>query len=348
MLSKFKNWLKTNNNLLWVSIVALMVIGVIAMYFIAPHTITRLGRNILFHRYWQIVLMGFLVMLLCSRMSKKFVLITSWSVGILALILILMTAVSPHYVAGSSRYVFLFGTMIDPFTLMLPAYVVLLSKWLSDENNKWVMLVGFLITLLIAVIALIAPYVFMSVLYLFLFGIMSVVSRRIKPKFFYIGMLVVFGVFVASILFMPHVQYRILNFGNYATQMSFNAITHSAIIGNTEQSLSALSRLPGAVNDFMFTGIIAKMGLLFGLLVLGLYGCIAIKLSNIIKTSTDKFSKNITIGTLVLFATCLFVSFAMAFGLVSLSANWPFIGFYASMYMMWCMLFGFVFATNKK
>ena len=348
MLSKFKNWLKTDNNLLWFSVCSLMVIGVIAMYFVAPYTITRLGRNILFHRYWQIVLMGFLVMLLCSRMSKKIVFTTSWAVGIISLILILMTAVSPHYVAGSSRYVFLFGTMINPFTLMLPAYIVLLSKWMSDENNKWAMPVGFLITLFIATIAFLAPYVFMAELYLLLFGIMVVASHRIKPKFFYIGMLIVLGAFVISALVMPHVQYRILNFGNYATQMSLNAITHSAVIGNTTQSLSALSRLPGSINDFMVTSIIAKFGLLFGLLILGLYGCILAKLSGMIKNTTDKFSKNVTIGTLTLFATCLFVSFVMAFGLVSASANWPFIGFYASMYMMWCMLFGFVFATNKK
>jgi cell division protein FtsW (lipid II flippase) len=325
-----------------------MVIGVIAMYFIAPYTITRFGRSIVFNRYWQIVLLGFLVMLLCSRMSKKIVFTTSWAVGIISLILILMTAVSPHYVAGSSRFIHLFGTMIDPFTLMLPAYIVLLSKWLSDENSKWGIWVGFVITLFISTVACMAPYMFMSVLYLLVFGIMAVASHRIKPNVFYAGLGGALCMFIMACLFLPHVQYRILNFGNYATQMSLNAITHSAIIGNTTQSLSALSRLPGSINDFMFTSIIAKFGLLFGLFVLGLYGCILAKLSSMIKNATDKFSKNVTIGTLALFATFLFVSFVMAFGLVSASANWPFIGFYASMYMMWCMLFGFVFATNKK
>ena len=348
MLSKLKNWLKINNNLLWVSVVGLMVIGVIAMYFIAPYTITRFGRNIVFNRYWQIVLMGFLVMLLCSRLSKKIVLTTSWIIGIISLLLILMTAISPYYVAGSSRFIHLFGGIIDPFAVMLPAYIVILSKWLSDENNKLGIWIGFVITLFISTVACMAPYMFMAELYLLVFGIMAFASHRIKPNVFYAGLGGALCMFIMACLFLPHVQYRLVNFGNYATQMSLNAITHSAFIGNTTQSLSALSRLPGSINDFMFTSIIAKFGLLFGLLVLGLYGCIAIKLSDIIKTSTEKFDKNITIGTLTLFTTCLVVSFAMAFGLVSVSASWPFLGLYGSMYMMWCMLFGFVFAVNKN
>ena len=35
MFQKIKNWLNTNNHLLWVSIPALMIIGLISVYFVA-------------------------------------------------------------------------------------------------------------------------------------------------------------------------------------------------------------------------------------------------------------------------------------------------------------------------
>ena len=52
--NKIKNWMNTNNHLLWVSIIALVVLGLLGMYFIGPYYAARIGfgPNIFFNKVY--------------------------------------------------------------------------------------------------------------------------------------------------------------------------------------------------------------------------------------------------------------------------------------------------------
>lgn len=358
--NKTKKWLNTNNHLLWASIIALIVLGLIGVYFIGPYEMARggwekaWGTNSLFNRFWKTMLIGIIVLFAFSKLSKKWVVRLSWILGIFAFLLMVSTMVWPHYIAGSSRFVSLGILFLDPFAMMLPPYIVLMSHWLSKDkpNKAWTTIGTATLTLFIILAAIHAPYIFMAQVYLLMFLIMTFKARKNVPGPFYVGIGILIG-FVAIIglamWHFPHVQYRIMNIsGNYATQMSLHAMTSSALVGNTAESLTALSRLPGSTTDFAFTSMIAKFGMLMGLLILALYGCVAKGLTDTIRNTKDKFKKMLSTGTLGLFAIYIIMALLVAFGMLATAAYWPFIGYGSTMFWTWCILFGFVIAANRE
>lgn len=357
--NKTKTWLNTNNHLLWVSIIALVVLGLLEMYFIGPYQAARVNfePNIFFNKFWPFALVGTIILFAFSKLSKKWVVRISWILGIFAFLLMLSTIVWPHYIAGSSRYAFFLGGAFDPYAIMLPPYIVLMSHWLSKDkaNRKWTTIGTVLLTLFIVFAAFTAPYIFMVQVYLLLFIIMAFKARKNVPWVFYtgLGVLIVFAAFMAlAIMHYPHVQHRIMQMFSAApvnsqTYIAQHALTSSAIVGSTTESLHWLAMLPESVTDYMFTGMIAKFGILMGLLILALYGCIAKGLTNAIQNTKDKFNKMFSTGALGMFAIYTIMGLLVAFGVLATAAYWPFIGFGGTMLLTWCVLFGFVMALNK-
>ena len=363
--NKTKNWLNTNNHLLWVSIIALIMIGLVATYFIGPYELARhdwgqhFGSHYFFNKFWPFALVGTIILFACSKLSKKWVLRLSWILGVCAFLLMLQTIISPIIIHGAARYAHFGPAFIDPFVLMLPAYIVLMSHWLSKDkmNKTWTTIGTTALTLFIIWTAANAPYIFMAQAYLLLFFILGFKARKNIPGPFYvgIGMLIAFvALMVLAIEHWPHVQIRVLQLFEssplysqswWATQ----ALTHSTLIGNTPDSLAALKTLPGSITDYTVTSMIAKFGYLVGLLILALYGCVAKGLTNTIQNTKDKFGKMLSTGALGMFAIYTIVALLVAFGILATAADWPFLGYAGgTLFLTWCILFGFVIAVNKK
>ena len=359
LLNKTKTWLNTNNHLLWTSIIALIVIGLMGVYFIGPYqaTMSKFEPNIFFNKFWPFALAGTVILFAFSKLSRKWIVRISWVFGIIGLLLMLKTIIDPTVIFGSARYVKVGSAYVDPFMLSLPAYIVLMSHWLSKEKaNRILTAIGTtLLTLFIVGTAFVAPYVFMAQIYLLVFVLLVCMSRKTNPGLFKIGIATFAGfVVLMAIAFftMPHVHARIeLMFEPqmYSQKwIALQALSNSAIIGNTTESIRWLATLPDSMTDYMLTSMIAKFGILVGLLVLALYGCIAKGLTNTIQTANDKFSKLLTTGTFGLFAIYIIAALGVAFGFVRAAAWWPFIGFGGTMFLTWCILFGFMFAVNRK
>ena len=358
--NKTKTWLNTNNHLLWTSIIVLIAVGLMGVYFIGPYQATRLHfePNLFFNKFWPFALVGTIILFAFSKLSKKWVLRISWILGIVGVLLILKTIVDPVLIKGSARWVPLGQAYIDPFILTLPAYVVLMSHWLSkDKANQTLTAIGTtLLTLFIVGTAFIAPYVFMAQVYLLLFCILVFMARKEHKGMFKISIvtLIIFvGLLALAFWQLPHVQARFLQMFSAApvnsqTYIAQHALINSTIIGNTQGSLHWLSILPDSIHDYMLTSMIAKCGILVGLLILALYGCVAKGLTDTIRNTKDQFDKILSAGTLGLFAIYTIMALAVAFGVFAAAAYWPFISFGGNMLLTWCVLFGFVLAMNKN
>ena len=356
--NKFTGWLNTGNHLLWSSIIALMVIGLISVYFVGAYESVRFGwyPDFLFNRYWPYALVGFLFMLGCSRLSEKAIIRISWIWGVIGLLLMLLTFIHPWYVNGSARYVRILMWTFDPFVMTLPAYIVLMSHWLSKEKTKpfWTITGISLLTMFVVLTALKAPYIFMALVYSFVFILMAFKARKNIPGLYKVG---IFGLIasvaliVLAVIYMPHVQARFFQIVNghpaYSQiGISIDALTHSTLIGSTPESLRWLSALPESSIDFMFTGIIAKFGILVGLLVLALYGFVTSELTRIIHTTKDKFKELLATGTLGLLLIYVISAVFTAFGILAHSTVLPFVSFMTMPLLAWSVLFGFVLAKK--
>lgn len=356
--NKIKNWMNTNNHLLWGSIIALVVLGLLGMYFVGSYDAARhhFEPNIFFNKFWPFALIGTVIMFAFSKLSKKWVIRISWVLGIMGLLLMLKTIIDPTLILGSARWVIIGPAYIDPFMMSLPAYIVLMSHWLSKEkqNKTWTTIGTSALTLFIIWTAFVAPYVFMSQIYLLLFFILTFKARKDNSAAFKVGMIALISfvaLFVLAIWQLPHVHTRIdLMFHPQMysqTWIARQALANSAIIGNTTESLHWLATLPDSISDYMFTSMIAKFGILMGLLIIALYGCLAKGLANTIRNTKDRFTKLMTTGTLGLLAILVITGLAAAFGLLRTASYWPLIGFGGTAFLTWSILFGFVLALNK-
>lgn len=357
--NKIKNWMNTNNHLLWGSIIALVVLGLLGMYFVGSYDAARhhFEPNIFFNKFWPFALIGTVIMFAFSKLSKKWVIRISWVLGIMGLLLMLKTIIDPTLILGSARWVIIGPAYIDPFMMSLPAYIVLMSHWLSKEkqNKTWTTIGTSALTLFIIWTAFVAPYVFMSQIYLLLFFILTFKARKDNSAAFKVGTIALISfvvLFVLAIWQLPHVQARFLEMFSAApvntqTYIAQHALISSAIVGNTTESIRWLSMLPESVSDYIFTGMTAKFGILMGLLIIALYGCLAKGLTNTIRNTKDRFTKLMTTGTLGLLAILVITGLAAAFGLLRSASYWPLIGFGGTAFLTWSVLLGFVLALNK-
>ena len=139
LLQKIKNWLNSDNNLLFAATSTLILLSLVVIYFVGPYESVRLqhSANFLFNKYWLYAVIGLLAFIMYSNLSKKWVLRLSWIIGVLGILMMIFNIVSPEYIFGSARYFHVFWLFVDPFLMTLPAYIVLMSHWLSsDKANK--------------------------------------------------------------------------------------------------------------------------------------------------------------------------------------------------------------------
>ena len=358
-LKKVKEWLKTGNNLLWVVTTALILVGTISIYQLAPFQEIRMGLpdGFFFGRYLPYLILGIIMMIGCSRMSKKFMLRFSYVMLGVGLLLIGMSLLQPHYIMGTTRYVPFMGIKLNPLMLMLPAYIVLMSHWLSKEttNDKknWIWIGCSALTLLIMFFAINAPYVIMAATYAFTFLVMTMMSRKNMPMAFWASIVLVLGMMSAfsySVLTNGYMRVRLehIMYGTSYTVQAAKAVIHSSgLIGSTPESIQALTNLPDIHTDFMFAGIVGKMGLLMGGLVLLLYIWAS---ASILKTTynASQFRKLLGFGVLAVFCLSFLGNIDTSIGGIQHASYLPFMSCSWNALLSFCIMFGFLLSKPAQ
>ena len=358
-LKKVKEWLKSGNNQLWVATAAMIVIGTIAIYLLTPFLEIRRGypEGFLFGRYLPYLIFGIIMMIGCSRMSKKFMIRFSYVLMAFGMLLLGISIIQPHYVMGTTRYVPFFDVNLDPYLLMLPAYIVLISNWLSKEITKdkkfRVWLGCSVLTAIIVFMAINAPYMLMAGTYVLTFMVLTLQARKNMPAAFYTSLALgaaIFAVFACAVLTHPHVQARLesMLYGTSYTVQATKAVIHSSsLIGSNLESIQALTNLPDVPTDFMFAGIVGKMGYLMGALVLMLYIWAS---TSIYRTTQNasQFRKLLGAGVLTVFILGFLGNIDTSIGGLQHASYLPFMSCGRNALLSFCIMFGFLLAKPEK
>ena len=353
-LKKVKEWLKTGNNSLWVATAALILVGTLSIYQIAPFQEMRmeLPEGFYFGRYLPYLIFGIIMMVGCSKMSKKFMIQFSYILGAFGCFLMLITMVEPHIIRGAARYVPLFGVVnIDPFMMTLPAYIVLMSNWLSKETTKEkkfrIWLGCSAITVFIMFTAIMAPYMIIAAAYALVFLVMSIQTRKNMPMAFYtsialgLGLVAAFSYSVLTNSYM-HARLEHIMYGTSYTVQAAKAVIHSSsLIGSNPEAIQALTNLPDVPTDFMFAGIVGKMGYLMGALVLMLYIWAS---TSIYRTTQNasQFRKLLGAGVLTVFIFGFFGNMDTSIGGLQHASYLPFMSCSWNALLSFCIMFGFL------
>lgn len=359
VIMKGKEWLNKGNNSLWVATAAMIVIGTIAIYQLAPFQDVRIGlpQGFLFGRYLPYLIFGIIMMIGCSRMSKKFMIRFSYVLMAFGMLLLGISLIQPHFVMGTTRYVVFCGMNLDPYMLMLPAYIVLMSNWLGKEITKdkkfWVWLACSVLTAIIVFMAINAPYMLMAGTYVLTFMVLTLQARKNMPAAFYTSLALgaaIFAAFAYGVLTMPHVHARLesMLYGTSYTVQATKAVIHSSsLIGSNPESIQALTNLPDVPTDFMFAGIVGKMGYLMGALVLMLYIWASISIHRTTQNASQ-FRKLLGAGVITVFILGFFGNIDTSIGGLQHASYLPFMSCSWNALLSFCLMFGFVLAKPEK
>ena len=359
-LKKVKEWLKVGNRSLWVAIAMMIILGTVAICLVTPYSAVSMGfsENRFIYKYIPFLIFGVLILIGCSRVSKKFMLIFSYILLAIGCAFILIRMISPDIITGSARYIHFFDLLsIDSFMLTLPAYIVLMSHWLSAESSQkkkvWIWLGSSLLTLFIVVAAFNALYPAMVATYVMSFFMMSCISRKNIPMVFYTSILLVLavlGMLVYFVATVPHIHARLASmvYGtSYSVQMAQNALRSCSLFGSNPESIYVLNNLPDEYNCFMFASIICKMGGAIGLLIFFLCTWTTDLLLEKIK-NTSMFNKLFAIGVLVVFVTGYFGNMSTSIGGIQYEGYLPFMSFALTSLLAYCIMFGFLLSLSDK
>jgi cell division protein FtsW (lipid II flippase) len=308
--------------------------------------------------YIPYVILGLLMMWGCSRMPKKFMIRFSYVLLGFGIFLLMMSVLNPFMIRGAVRYVPFCGINLNPYMLILPAYLVLVSHWLSKEttpSNLMMRWIGCgLLTALICMAAFFAPYMFMVMTYSMAFVMITMYANKNMPHILKASLLLAAG-FFAGVFFtgmsMPHITRRLVQVitgDGYLIEMTHRVMRETGLFWYTNDSIESIGHIPDIATDFMFSGIMGRFGLCTGVLVLMLFIWTGKLILNQAAGTKDRFQKLLCIGALMVFALSVFFNVSTSIGGFMHSSYLPFMSFSRSGMLSFCILFGFLLSKPEQ
>ena len=360
VIDKIKEWLSKDKRALWTATLSMIVMGMIAIAYVSPYMAMRTGWPV--HtftvNYIPYLILGLLMLWGCSKMPKKLMISLSYVMLGFGLFLLMMSVLNPFIIKGAARYVPFCGVNLNPYMLILPAYVVLVSHWLSKEttpNNQMMRWIGSgLLTAVICMAAFFAPYMYMVMTYSMIFIVITMYANKNMPHVLKASLLLAAGFFVGVFvtgMSLPHVTRRLIQVvtgDGYLVEMTHRVMRETGLFWYTNGSIESIGHLPVIATDFMFSGIMGRFGLCTGILVLMLFIWTGKLIAKQAAETNDQFQKLLCVGTLMIFALSAFFNISTSIGGIMHTSYLPFMSFSRSGMIAFCIMFGFLLAKPEK
>lgn len=269
------------------AVVLIAAIGVVLIQAASPAVAERIGLTT-FHfieRHLMLLLPALGVMVGVSLLSPRGVLRLSVGLFLLSLVGIALTLVVGVEIKGATRWLHLPGLSVQPSEFVKPAFAVV-AAWLfalqrSRDGFPGIPVVAGLFLVTVAML-LMQPDL----------GQTFVITAVFAGQFFLAGLpvllvagLVVLGIsgLVGAYFLLPHVQSRIDRFldpaagDNYQVARAMEAFEKGGLWGTGPGQGSVKMTIPDAHADFIFAVAGEELGLLWCLLIVGLFAFVVLR-----------------------------------------------------------------------
>lgn len=325
-----RNWLSAFRYfdlLLFGSSILLLLLGLLMIY----STTLESGGN-LFYRQMIYALIGFLGLFILSffdyRNLKK---ITGWLYVLIILLLVGVWFLG-HNVRGSTRWIDLGFTTIQPAEFAKLAMIIIMAKFLDQQGEKvksfrYLLLSGIYVGIPTALI-LIEPDLGSALIVFLIWLSMLFFSRMNKKHLIVIFLLLaVSSIFAWSYLLHDYQKDRIYTFldpqrdpkgSGYNVIQSVIAVGSGGIYGRgVGRGLqSQLKFLPERQTDFIFASTAEELGLLGSAIILGLFALLLFRIIRTAQKARDNFGMYLAIGIFFMFFWQILINIGMNIGVM--------------------------------
>jgi cell division protein FtsW len=358
--SFLEGWWRTVDRTLLAIFVALILTGIVMVMAASPAVATRIGADqFFFIKHHVLYAMASMVCLLgFSFLSPRGI----WRAATLmfgaAVILMIAVLLFGAEIKGAKRWIGVLGFSLQPSEFIKPAFAIV-SAWIlshhleNHQKYKGIMVTGG-VWLLIVSLLMAQPDFGMTVVttciwlaQIFLAGL----PFRIVVILLGLG---VFGIYAMYSLF-PHVHERIDGFlnpetsDNYQINYSLDAFREGGIFGRGPGEGVVKLRLPDAHADFIFSVIGEEFGLIFTLLVIGIYFFVILRGMNRALNSENLFIILVVGGLLSMFGLQTFIHMGSAIKLLPPKGmTLPFLSYGGSSILAMGIAMGVVLSLTRR
>ena len=352
-------WWWTIDRWMLAAVILLMGIGALLVMSASPPVADRINVDSFHFVRRQFVFLGLAA--ICafgiSLLSIKWVrrLASIMFLGVICLLII--TPFVGSEIKGAVRWIHLAGITLQPSEFLKPAFAVVIA-WMLSEGRLNPNFPGYIVSCMLLatciILLMIQPDFGQTVVVTAIWSTQIFLAGLPMVLVFGLGMGVV-GLAVGAYLILPHVQSRVDRFldpasgDNYQIDRSMEAFMNGGLMGQGPGEGSVKNFLPDAHSDFIFAVAGEEFGLLFCVLVVGVFSFVIMRGLSRLMGERNLFVVLAVTGILVQFGLQAVINMASTQQLVPPKGmTLPFISYGGSATVGIAIGMGFVLALTRK
>lgn len=352
-------WWWTVDRAMLGAIGVLIVFGLVMVSTASPPVAQHHGLHDFHFLFRHLVWLSISVaaMLLVSMVSRRWVWRLSSLGFVAALIGMVLVLIIGEEIKGAQRWVSLFGFTVQPSEFAKPAFAVV-AAWLMAQQKERENFPGNLVTAglygLTAALLIMQPDLGMTFVLTVIWAV-QIFLAGFPFRLMLILLPVGVGALTLAYFTLPHVQSRFDRFFNpgagdtYQIEQSLAAFKSGGVAGVGPGQGSIKLYLPDAHTDFIFSVAGEELGLIFILVLMGLFAFIILRGFNRLMESQDMFTILAVGGLLAMFGLQTLVHMGSAMNLLPTKGmTLPFISYGGSSLLSVSCAMGVILALTRR
>lgn len=352
-------WWWTVDRWLLAAIILLMGIGALLVMSASPPVADRINVDSFHFVGRQFLFLGLAVvcMFSISLLPVKWVRRLASVMFLGVIVLLMITPFVGSEIKGAVRWIHLAGLNIQPSEFLKPAFAVVVA-WMFAEGRLNPNFPGYIVSSLMLALCIFLLMIQPD------FGQTVVITSIWSVQIFLAGLPIILvfclglgaaGLAVTAYLVLPHVQSRVDRFldpasgDNYQIERSMEAFMNGGIMGRGPGEGWVKNSIPDAHSDFIFAVAGEEFGLLFCVLVVGVFAFIIMRGLSRLMGERNLFVVLAVTGILVQFGLQAVINMASTLQLVPPKGmTLPFVSYGGSATIGIAIGMGFVLALTRK
>ncbi len=353
-------WWWTTDHILLGAVAVLILLGVLLSFASSPAAAARMSVGDPFHfavRQCAFAVMGTAILIGVSMMSPRGVRRTSFIIYVGAIACMIALPFIGHSAKGATRWIQFAGFSLQPSEFLKPALIVLAS-WMFAEGQKGEGVPGVSIAFVLYGLAvsllLLQPDVGQTVLITIAFGACFFMAG--VPMRWIMGLAGLALAGAVSMYFVfDHVASRVNKFlspdkaDTHQIDRAQEAIFAGGLFGRGPGEGVMKRHVPDLHTDFIYSVAAEEYGLIFSLLLIGLYGVVVIRGLYLAMKLSDPFEQIAAAGLFVLVGQQAFINVAVNLNLIPTKGmTLPFISYGGSSMLAMGLTLGLALALTRR
>lgn len=353
-------WWWTMDRWLLGTVAILLLFGVLMSFAASPAAAARMNVGDPFHfalRQCVFAAAGAVILVGASLLDDRGVRRVAFFVYLAAILIMAALPFIGHNAKGATRWLDLGGFSLQPSEFMKPALIVLVA-WMFAEAQKGQGVPGVTIAFLLygisVALLLIQPDVGQTILITIAFGAAFWMAGVPISWVMGMGLASIAGL-VAVYSVFPHVASRVDRFLNpgsadtHQVDRAAEAIAAGGLIGRGPGEGVMKRHVPDLHTDFIYSVAAEEYGLIFSLVLIGLFAFLVVRgLYRALKLS-DPFQQVAAAGLFVLVGEQVLINVAVNLNLIPTKGmTLPFISYGGSSMLAICLTLGLALALTRR